>query len=213
MFTGIIENPCPLVETRELEGRRRLIVDLAPIRAYDAGPAERPLAALGDSIAINGCCLTVVALTGDQASFDVIPETLELTSLGGLKVGTRVNVERAMAFGDRIDGHLVQGHIEGTGTVIVSEDQGGQWWLSVDCGKDFAARTLHKGSVTLDGVSLTVAELTADSVAVALVPHTLERTVLGERRVGDRVNLEADLIGGWVRRTVEGMGLEIRRGT
>lgn len=203
MFTGIIENPCEVVETRELDGRRRLVVDLHPLRAHDAGPAAAPLAALGDSVAVDGCCLTIAALDGDRAAFDVIPETLELTSLGDLRAGARVNVERALAFGDRIDGHLVQGHVETAGTVRASDDQGGQWWLSITCGRDFALRSLHKGSVTIAGVSLTIAELGDDHLAVALVPHTLERTTLGERRVGDRVNLEADLIGAWVRRVME----------
>lgn len=209
MFTGIIENPCRIVETRPLEGRRRLLVDLAPLRVHDDRPAAEPLVALGDSVAINGCCLTVADLDGDRAAFDAIPETLELTALGALEAGSQVNVERALAFGDRIDGHLVQGHVEATGTVIRSEDQGGQWWLAVDCGREFAQRTLHKGSTTIDGVSLTVAELGESHLAVALVPHTLERTVLGDRRVGDRVNLEADMIGGWVMKAVQAMGLKL----
>lgn len=165
-------------------------------------PPAEGVAALGDSVAINGVCLTVAELRGSAARFDAIDETLARTNLGDLTAGARVNVERALRFGDRLDGHIVQGHVEATGRVRAVEQQAGQLWLEVDCGPEFAARTLPKGSVTLDGVSLTVAELGEDHFAVALIPHTLELTTLGDRAVGDRVNLEADVIGQWVQRLV-----------
>jgi len=215
MFTGIIERTCCVLEIHDLEGRRRLILDLSPLRALAAAadrkadPDDRgPLAALGDSIAVDGVCLTVAALEGDRTAFDVIPETLGKTTLGGLDVGHEVNVERALRFGDRVDGHLVQGHVEGTGRVDAVERLPGEVRLGVSCGAEFAGRCLLKGSVTLDGVSLTVADLAPDRLVVALVPHTLEITGLGRLVPGDRVNLEADMIGQWVMHTVKTLGVE-----
>jgi len=204
VFTGIIEQACRVLAADPGPGSRRVTLDLAPLRGSRA-PAG-PLVELGASVAVQGACLTVAALEGDSAGFDVITETLERTTLGGLTAGVRVNVERALRFGDRVDGHLVQGHVERTGEVLAAESQPGQVWLTVRCGADFAARTLPKGSVTIDGVSLTVAELGADQLSVALVPHTLQRTTLGELSPGDRVNLEADLIGQWVLRAARGQG-------
>jgi riboflavin synthase len=158
-------------------------------------------------VAVNGVCLTVAALDGDVASFDVIPETLGRTNLGSLTPGARVNVERSLRFGDRVDGHLVQGHVDRAGEVLEVERLPGEVRLTVGCGADFTPRLLHKGSVAVDGVSLTVAELGSDRFTVALVPHTLERTILGERRPGDRVNLEADMMGLYVLRALETMGV------
>jgi len=208
MFTGIIETTCPLQDLQEQEGRRRLIYDLAGLRAAE-GPDDHPgaLTALGDSIAIDGVCLTVAALEGDRATFDVITETLDKTTLGGLKVGDESNIERALRFGDRVDGHLVQGHVEGTGLIDAVDRLPGEVRMGVACGAAFAQSCLPKGSVTLHGVSLTVAEWATDRLVVALVPHTLEITSLGQLGVGDPINLEADLIGQWVMRTVQTMGV------
>jgi riboflavin synthase len=205
MFTGIIERTCSVQEILDLEGRRRLILDLSPLRDSST---EGPLTALGDSIAVDGVCLTVSALEDDRASFDVIPETLEKTTLGALNVGHAANVERALRFGDRVDGHLVQGHVEGTGRVDAVDRLPGEVRLGVSCGAEFIGRCLLKGSVTLDGVSLTVAELAPERLVVALVPHTLEITGLGRLAPGDRVNLEADMIGQWVIHTVTTLGVD-----
>ena len=206
MFTGIIESTCPLLEVHDHEGRRRLLFDLARLRGPQS--PEGPVTALGDSIAIDGVCLTVAALDGDRASFDVITETLDITTLGGLQAGDKCNLERALRFGDRVDGHLVQGHVEGTGLIDAVDRLPGEVRLGVSCGAAFAQRCLPKGSVTLHGVSLTVAEWAPERLVVALVPHTLEITSLGRLGVGDRINLEADLIGQWVIRTVQTMGAE-----
>jgi len=205
VFTGIVEAACSLAQTREDEGRRRLTMDLGPLRALDAAEGRNGavLASLGDSVAINGVCLTVAALDDDQVAFDVIPETLGRTNLGSLEPGARVNVERALRFGDRVDGHLVQGHVEGTGVLAARTEADGELRLRVQCGRTFARTCLPKGSVTVDGVSLTVAELGDEHFVVALVPHTLERTTLGELREGDRVNLEPDMIGQWVLRAAQ----------
>ena len=190
MFSGIIETTCPVTAVHDGPGSRRLALDLGAL----AGPPP----GLGDSIAVNGVCLTVAGSRGGRFDFDVVTETLERTNLGDLQAGALVNVERALAYGQRVDGHLVQGHVEGTGEVLSVETQAGQTWFTLRCGADFAARCLPKGSVALDGVSLTVAELGADRLAVALVPHTLSRTTLGARRPGDRINLEPDMLGQWV---------------
>lgn len=215
MFTGIVEAACPLVEIRPGDGGRRLRIDLAPLRQRPpgagsaaepgSGPAETDLVGLGDSVAINGVCLTVAAREGDLATFDVIPETLAMTTLGRLVEGHPVNVERAMRFGDRVDGHLVQGHVQATGLVSAREEVPGELRLTVTCGSGFAGRCLPKGSVTLDGVSLTLAALQDEAFVVALVPHTLERTTLGGLAVGEPVNLEPDMIGQWVMAAVERM--------
>lgn len=207
MFNGIVECACPVVAAEEAGGGRTLRIDLSPLRSApgdrpSAGPDER-LVGLGDSVAVNGCCLTVSELDGDTARFDVVPETLACTNLGGLVQGDRVNIELSLCYGQPVDGHLVQGHVERTGKVRGVERISGETRLTIRCGEEFARRTLPKGSVAVDGVSLTVAELDLDAFTVALVPHTLERTTLGERRPGDFVNLEADMIGQWVLRAVE----------
>ncbi|GJM20458.1 MAG: riboflavin synthase [Planctomycetota bacterium] len=179
----------------------RLELDLTPL------PGEAPRAGLGDSLALNGVCLTVAELLPQGfAAFDVIPESLERTNLGELQPGSKVHVERALRLGDRLDGHMVQGHVEGTGRLAARRQDQGQLWLEVEAAPEFLARCLPKGSVTLDGVSLTIAELSDAHLAVALVPHTLEVTLLGERAIGDRLNLEADLIGQWVQRLMESRG-------
>lgn len=190
-----------MAATRE-GGRLALQLDLAGLRDGEAGP----LVSLGDSVAVNGVCLTVAALQGDRARFDVVPETLDCTALGAIRVTDAVNVERAMRYGQRVDGHLVQGHVERTGTVDALVERSGELRLGVRCGTEFALRCLPKGSLAIDGVSLTVAELLEDRFVVALVPHTLERTNLGARQLGDQVNLEPDMLGQWVLRLLQGAG-------
>jgi len=204
VFTGIVEQVCPVLEVADDPGSRRLLLDLAPLRRQSG--ESGPLAVPGDSVAVDGVCLTVAELHG-RAAFDVIRETLARTNLGALAGGGAANVGRALRLGDRLDGHLVQGHVEATGVVERVEAQPGQTWFVVRCGADFAGRTLFKGSVCIDGVSLTVADLGEEHLAVALVPHTLERTTLGRRAPGEVVNLEPDMIGAWVRRTIEALDL------
>jgi riboflavin synthase len=136
-----------------------------------------------------------------------VTETLARTNLGALRAGSRVHVERSLRLGDPLDGHLVAGHIERTGRVAAARVGPGETRLVIECGPDFAARTLPQGSVAVDGVSLTVAALDADRFEVALVPHTLSLTTLGERRPGDLVNLEPDLLGQWVLRALAARGV------
>src|SRR5690606_2908944 len=154
-------------------------------------------------IAVNGACLTVTAVEDGCLAFDAVPETLARTSLGALAPGARVNLERAMRADGRFDGHIVQGHVDGTGRVRALERDGDDVRLRVACAPELARLLVPKGSVAVDGVSLTVAEVDDDGFAVALIPHTLAETNLGERRPGDLVNLEADVLGKYVLRYLE----------
>lgn len=205
LFTGLVECACAVVSAADRPGARRLVLDLSPLSATPRG--GRPATRLGDSIAVNGCCLTVAALEGTRAAFDVVTETLDRTNLGRLAAGERVNVERSLRLGDPLDGHLVSGHVERTGRVAGVVTGPGETRMTVECGADFAARTLPKGSVAVDGVSLTVAELGPQRFTVALVPHTLQLTTLGLRRPGDLLNLEPDQVGQWVLRALQARGV------
>jgi riboflavin synthase len=199
MFTGIVEGLRTVTAVEEAPGRRRLVIALGPSAA---GLSE------GASVAVDGCCLTVAELKGDVAAFDVIEESLKRTTLGGLASGDRVNVERCVRLDGRLDGHLVQGHVDGTGRIVAREDLPGETRLTVELPAEVAADpVVLKGSIALDGVSLTVAGLDGRRVTVCLIPKTLEWTTLGFRRTGDRVNVETDVIGKMVRAWME------RRGT
>lgn len=151
----------------------------------------------GDSIAVNGCCLTVVAQTEESFSADVVEETLSRTNLGRLEPGEAVNLELAVRASDRMGGHFVQGHVDGTGTVRSPAPS-----LVVGVDPGLARYVVSKGSVTVDGVSLTVVQVDADSFGVAVIPHTSEATTLGRRRIGDTVNVEVDLVAKYVERLV-----------
>lgn len=150
----------------------------------------------GASVAVNGVCLTLADGAGRDslAAFDVIHETLQRTNLGRLAPGARVNLERSLRVTDRIDGHFVQGHVDGLGRVLRVEDRGPEWKLWVTTGAEAMGAIVAKGSVALDGVSLTVVEVRGETFSVALIPTTLERTTLGRLRAGDAVNIETDLI-------------------
>ena len=159
--------------------------------------------AIGDSIAVNGVCLTAVSLAGDALSVEAVPETLGRSNLGRLAVGSHVDLERPMAADGRFDGHIVQGHVDGTGTVrSITADGGSQrFWFDVPSG--LLRYLVEKGSVTVDGVSLTVSGVDESGFEVVLIPHTLEVTVLGDRGVGDLVNLEVDVLAKYVERLLE----------
>ena len=194
MFTGIVE-VMGTVTGVEPRGDRTTLEIEAPTIASDL--------AVGDSVAVNGGCLTVVGRDASRLCFEAVRETLERTSLGELRVGSRVNLERALRAGGRLDGHIVQGHVDGTGRVGRLERDGDDVRLYVDCGPEIAGFLVEKGSVAVDGVSLTVVGVGEAGFDVALIPHTLAATTLGERRPGDRVNLEADVLGKYVKRYLE----------
>jgi riboflavin synthase len=194
LFTGIVE----------CVGRVAAIAregELARI-AIDA-PEIADGVRIGDSVSVSGGCLTVTRLEGGRFHFEAVRETLERTSLGELRQGSRVNLERALRADARLDGHIVQGHVDGTGRVRAIERRGDDVRFAVDCGQELRDALIEKGSVAIDGVSLTVVSLDEHGFDVALIPHTLAVTTLGERRSGDRVNLEADVLGKYVRSYVE----------
>lgn len=153
---------------------------------------------LGDSIAVNGVCLTVTSF--DEAGFtaDVMHETLNRSSLGCLKPGSHVNLERAMAADGRFGGHIVSGHIDGTGKIISLKRDANAIWYTIICDKQLLRYIIEKGSITIDGISLTVAKVTRETFSVSIIPHTLTETILSEKKAGDTINLENDCIGKYV---------------
>ena len=185
MFTGLVETMCPVRSVSAGGGGRRLAVELGVL-------AEQ--VKVGDSVAINGVCLTVSGLDGQIGQFEVGRETLGRTTLGLLAAGSVVNVELALRAGDRIGGHFVQGHIDGTATVKAVERHGEFADMGFAAGPELLENVVPKGSVAVDGVSLTVVDVNDAGFGVALIPTTLERTTLGKLRVGDKVNIETDII-------------------
>ena len=153
---------------------------------------------VGDSIATNGVCLTVTSLTGHGFTADVMPETVQRTALGELKAGSPVNLERALSLQTRLGGHIVSGHIDGTGRIADRRQDDTALWLTVECDSRLLRYVIEKGSITIQGVSLTVARVDERSFAVSLIPHTQAATTLHAARIGDRVNLENDIIAKYV---------------
>ena len=197
MFTGIVEYVAP-VRSVETDG------DLTRFR-IDVGPIAEGVA-IGDSIAVSGCCLTVTQIEGSVMTFEAVRETLARTRLAGIRETDSVNVERAMGAGARFDGHIVQGHVDGTGRVAKLErrGEGGQdVELHIDCDAEIAGQLVDKGSVTIDGVSLTVVAVREGGFHVALIPHTLEVTTLSDLEPGDAVNLEVDVFGKYVKQYLD----------
>jgi riboflavin synthase len=193
VFTGIIEE-LGAVEGIEDQGDAVRLSVRGPLVTSDAG--------LGDSIAVNGCCLTVAAREGDTFTADVMRETLDKTSLGALAPGSRVNLERAVTASTRLGGHIVQGHVDGTAT-IVSRTPSEHWEVvEVTLPGPLARYLVDKGSVTVDGVSLTVVDAGTDTFTVSLIPETLARTTLGLKQPGDLVNLEVDVVAKYVERLI-----------
>jgi riboflavin synthase len=201
MFTGIIE------ETGRVE-------HFTPHRTgwrlrVSARTALAELA-LGDSIAVNGCCLTVVAFDATGLEFDVLEEERRVTSLASAAAGATVNLERALRFGGKLGGHFVTGHVDATGPIECFEPLGADHYLRVRAPAGTGRYLIHKGSIALDGISLTVAEVSEDSFAVWLIPHTLAVTNLHTRKVGDRLNLEFDLLGKYVEKLASAATLAAR---
>jgi riboflavin synthase len=202
VFTGIVEEVGTVVAAERVAADRvRLTLGCEQV-VQDAG--------IGDSIAVAGCCLTVTSLPGGAFTADLMDETLRATSLGGFEVGTRVNLERAMQLGDRLGGHLVQGHVDAVGEVVERVDQPGTVFMTMTAPPEVARYLVPKGSVTIDGTSLTVVDVTdAEGDAptrfrVGLIPHTLEVTTWGDTVVGSVVNLEADAMAKYADRLLQG---------
>lgn len=161
---------------------------------------------LGESIACDGVCLTVVEFSGQRFKVQAAPETLRRTTLSSWAPGTRVNLERALKVGDRLGGHWVQGHVDGVGLVRETRPDGGSWAMTFSLPAELAPFFVEKGSVCIDGVSLTLTRVTADSFSVMLIPETQQRTSLGRKQVGAKVNLEADIVGKYVAKMMGGRG-------
>jgi riboflavin synthase len=193
MFTGIIEETGTVISFLERDESWRLEV-----------AADRVLAELelGDSIAVNGCCLTAVDFDGSKVCFDLLAESRRLTTFAGVGAGAVVNLERAVRFNGKMGGHFVTGHIDGVGQVQILEARGKDTFLQVKAPSGTGRYLVHKGSIAIDGISLTVAEVSGDEFAVWLIPHTMAATNLQSKVVGDGVNLEFDQLGKYVEKLV-----------
>jgi riboflavin synthase len=190
MFTGIIQSTGEVVGVESIGTGRRLSVRADLLR-------ER---SIGASVAVSGVCLTVVARDGDVCDFDVAPETMSRSTLGELSSGDRVNLETPLRAGDDLGGHIVQGHVDEVGTIASATDGGDERRVRVRVRPESSRYIVEKGSVTLDGVSLTVSSVRDDEFEVVLIPHTLAVTTLGEANAGRRLNVEVDVIGKYVER-------------
>jgi riboflavin synthase len=197
VFTGLVQG---------LGEVRATTVEGPGVRLEVREPTIAARCNVGDSIAVNGCCLTAVAVAGDEMAFQAGEETLRRTTLGRLKTGDRVNLEASLRMGDSLGGHLVAGHIDGVGVVADRTDDAAWCTMGFHADAALLRQMAPKGSVAVDGVSLTLVEVTGERFSVALIPHTLQATTLGALRVGDRVNLETDLLAKYVERQLAGGG-------
>ena len=193
MFTGIIEGLGTITELRQSDQGKRLAVEADFVLDHTK---------IGDSISVSGACLTVVAIEGKCFKVDVSPETLARTTFGRSKIGDRVNLERALRLSDRIDGHLVSGHIDGMGTIKHKKSTGNAIIITIGVPESLSRYMIKKGSVAVDGISLTINNLGLDGFDVSIIPHTAKLTTIGFNKVGDLVNIETDMIGKYVERFV-----------
>ncbi len=194
MFTGIIEEIGSVIDSGLTGGSGELRVEARLI-------LEK--CKLGDSIAVNGVCLTVTRITGRKIAFDVSAETLRRSNLGTLKSGDRVNLERALAADGRFGGHLVSGHIDGTGTLNERRQEGNAIIFTFNVQPAITRYLIEKGSIAIDGISLTITALNGDRFSVAVIPHSLQQTTLGQRELGATVNLENDLVAKYIEKLLQ----------
>ena len=197
MFTGIIEGLGTVSQVRPMDGGSRLTV--AVDFSLDG-------TGIGDSIAVNGACLTAVSLQGARFTVDVSPETLSKTTFKSIKIGDRVNLERALKLSDRLDGHLVSGHIDGLGIITGKQNQGNAIVVTFSVPESLSRYMIPKGSVAIDGVSLTINSCENQSFNVSIIPHTAKITTLGLKETGARVNIETDMLGKYVEKFLSGRG-------
>ncbi len=195
MFTGIIEGLGTIREIRSQGQGSRITLD-ADFALEGTG--------IGDSISVSGACLTVVKIDGRRVQVDVSPETLSKTTFGSARIGDRVNLERALRLSDRIDGHLVSGHVDGTGIVALKQRKGNATVIAFNVPETISHYIIQKGSVAVDGISLTVNNCGTDRFEVGIIPHTAELTTISFKNVGDLVNIETDMIGKYVERFITG---------
>jgi len=197
MFTGLVEGTGVVQGCVPLGAGMRLRIDVGEL----VEGCE-----LGDSVAVNGCCLTVVEIAASTLGFDAVPETLRCTNLGALDEGGRVNIERSLRMGDKLGGHLVTGHIDAVGQLDERRNEGEWSFFWFRCPRRLTLQMAAKGSITIDGISLTLVDVEEERFSVALIPHTLEVTTMGALNAGDTVNLETDLLAKYVERQVQGFG-------
>jgi len=198
VFTGIVREVGRVVAARPGGDGLRLEIE---------APTTAAATAVGDSVAVNGCCLTAVAVSDGRLAFDAVPETLARTSLGRLAAGARVNLEPALRAGDPLGGHYVQGHVDGRGRVRSLETDRDEQRVWIDADPSLLRFVVEKGSIAVQGTSLTVAQVDEDGFEVALIPHTLAETTLGDLAAGDVVNLETDVLAKYVERLLGSKGL------
>jgi riboflavin synthase len=191
MFTGIIEEIGIIKNIKKGANSATLIISCSKI-FYDLK--------LGDSVSTNGVCLTVTKINNSSFSADVMNETLSKSSLGNLKIGSRVNLERAIPANGRFGGHIVSGHIDGTGKIILIKKDDIAVWYTIKTNSKIMQYIIEKGSIAIDGISLTIAQITHDSFSVSVIPHTTKETTLSEKNIGCLVNLENDIIGKYVQK-------------
>ncbi len=195
MFTGIVEELGSVKALTRSAGAARLTIAASSVLVNTA---------LGDSICVNGVCLTAVHLTPSEFSADVAVETLNVTNLGELKVGAKVNLERALQLSSRIGGHLVSGHVDAVGRISSRREEGNGWRITIEASSAILRYVIRKGSIAVDGISLTVADVDRSGFSIAMIPHTAKLTTLGYKNSGDSVNLEVDIIGKYVERLLAG---------
>lgn len=190
MFTGIVEE---IGTVKKIARGQKAYLEIQADKIFSD-------IHIGDSIAVNGVCLTVTGFSGKIFTADVMNETFSRSSLGSLKTGSHVNLERAMSANGRFGGHIVSGHIDGTGKITNIKKDGNAVWYKISADENIIKYTVEKGSIAIDGISLTVAKVEKDNFSVSIIPHTLEETILSEKKTGDTVNLENDIIGKYVER-------------
>ena len=195
MFTGIIEGLGTIAGIRSAGQGKRLTVE---------ADFSLDQTKIGDSISVSGACLTAVKINGKRFEVDVSPETLQITTFGQAKVGERLNIERALRLSDRIDGHLVSGHIDGVGVVKKRESLSNAIIVTIGADESLTQYMIAKGSVAMDGISLTINTRESDNFSVSVIPHTAQLTTIGFKNKGDRVNIETDMIGKYVERFISG---------
>lgn len=207
MFTGIIEEIGRVKAIRRGSSEAKIVISCSMVlgkkNTMSSYPSIGVPTILGDSIAVNGVCLTVTELRGDTFTADVMPETFSRSSLSSLRPGSKVNLERAMPAYGRFGGHIVSGHIDGTGKISSLKRDGNAIWFTIETDSDITDFIVEKGSITIDGISLTVAAVTHQKpkgeFQVSVIPHTLSETSLSEKKTGDIVNLETDIVGKYVK--------------
>ena len=199
MFTGIIEEIGTIESVKKGGGSYRLKVGCSKVLGFD----DTCPTAVGDSIAVNGICLTVTDLTKSSFTADVMPETVSRTSLDGAKAGVKVDLERAMPAYGRFGGHIVSGHIDGTGKITAIRKDGNAVWYDIETSDEIAELIVEKGSIAIDGISLTVAKTDGTGFSCSIIPHTIGQTILPFKKIGSIVNLETDVVGKYVKKLAE----------